>query len=521
MPAENDATSISETVCEGAQPSAKEVEGDRTRKRDTSAKGILKLIERMQVQLFHTTKREAFARFWVTDHWENRRVKSAEFREWISAMCYHHAGFVPAQKALAEVTNTLAGRALFASPEEQVYVRLAEHNEAIYVDLANKSWEAVRITGEGWDIVPHVPIKFVRAPGMLALPRPTDGGRIEELRHHVNLGEEDHWKLAVSWLIAALQPTGPYPILILQGAHGSAKSTLSRLLLSLVDPNAAPLRGAPSNPRDLAISADNAWCLVYDNLSSVKPWLSDALCRLSTGGGFSTRALYTDGDEKIFEGMRPVLLNGIDIGIERADLLDRAIVLSLPPISEKSRDRQAKVWARFEALRPSILGGLFDGVACALRRLPKVNLSNMPRMADFATWVCAAEPELGWPEGSFLDAYRRNRRETNALALEGSSLVKPIMRIAERGPWEGTATELKAEVTRVQLEEIPADEMEPCLETPRELSQALHRVVPNLLEVGISVEFGKTPGNDSKRIIRIKKTLTDAPQAASEGSIKA
>ena len=175
------ADSFSETGGEGAQPSAKESEGEKTKKRDTSAKGILKLIERMQVQLFHTAKREAFASFWVRDHWENCRVKSAAFREWLSAMCHHNEGFVPAQKALAEVTNTLAGHAVFASPEEQVYVRLAEHNEAIYVDLANNLWEAVRITREGWDIVSHVPIKFVRAPTMLALPHPTDGGRIEEL----------------------------------------------------------------------------------------------------------------------------------------------------------------------------------------------------------------------------------------------------------------------------------------------------------------------------------------------------
>src|SRR6201987_5256446 len=85
---------------------------------------------------------------------------------------------------------------------------------------------------------------------------------------------------------------------------------------ALIDPNTAPLRAEPSNVRDLMISANNAWCLGYDNLSSLSDQLSDALCSLSTGGGFSTRELYTNESEKIFEGMGPVLVNCIDICIE-------------------------------------------------------------------------------------------------------------------------------------------------------------------------------------------------------------
>src|SRR5262249_26315289 len=152
----------------------------------------------------------------------------------------------------------------------------------------------------------------------------------------------------------------------------------------------APLRAEPSNVRDLMISAHNAWCLGFDNLSSLSNQLSDALCRLSTGGGFSTRELYTNDGEKIFEGMRPVLLNGIDICIGRTDLLDRAIGLSLPVIGEETRQTEARFWEGFEAVQPHILGSLFDAVACALRRLPEVQLPDLPRMADFATWICAA-----------------------------------------------------------------------------------------------------------------------------------
>ena len=120
---------------------------------------------------------------------------------------------------------------------------------------------------------------------MLPLPTPESGGSLRELRTFLNV-EDSTWPLVVAWLVAALRPRGPYPVLALFGEQGSAKSTTGRLLRDLVDPNSAPLRAEPRDGRDLMIGANNSWCLAYDNLSHIPPWLSDALCRLSTGGGF-------------------------------------------------------------------------------------------------------------------------------------------------------------------------------------------------------------------------------------------
>jgi len=205
------------------------------------------------------------------------------------------------------------------------------------------------------------------------------------------------------------------------------------------------------------------------------------------------------------------LLNGIDLGIERADLLDRAIVLSLGPISEEDRQTETELGARFDAARPSILGCLLDAAACALRRLPEIKLSKHPRMADFASWVCAAEPAIGWPEGSFLDAYRRNLAEANTLALEASPLVQPLMRIADRGPWEGTATELRSTLSDDFLNSAVEGQWS-CPDSPRELSQAIRRLAPSLQKVGIAVDFRRTPGDNSERIITIRKSNDGATQ---------
>jgi hypothetical protein len=487
------------------QPAPTSGDGQKTRKRDTSARAIVKLTERLNFQLFHTPGRVAFASIFVKDHRETYRLKSSGFKELLFALCFRGADLVPRQNNLADALNTLAGKALYDGPEEEVHTRVAQHDGAVYLDLGSESWEVVRITADGWEVISQAPVKFVRSPDMLALPRPIDGGSIDLLGPVSNL-DADNLVLAVGWLVGAMQPNGPFPVLVLEGTHGSAKTTTARLLLTLVDPRKAQIRGAPRNAHELAISAANSWCLGFDNLSDVRPWLSDALCRLSTGSGFSTRAYYTDDEEKIFEGTRPVLLNGIAIGIDREDLRDRGIFLSLPAIDNGRRLTAAQVSARFREIQPYVLGCLLDAVACALRRSAETKLDSLSRMADFETWVSAAEPALGWPEGSFRDAYARNRNESNAMVLETSQLYGPILRIVCQGPWEGTPTELYDQVW--SNGPTYGDSTKQLPVSVRELSQALRRLAPNLRQEGIGVEFVRTPGSGSRRVIRIKRLAT-------------
>ena len=148
----------------------------------------------------------------------------------------------------------------------------------------------------------------------------------------------------------------------------------------------------------------------FDNLSGVSPWLSDALCRIATGGGFGTRQLYTDDEEIIFDAMRPIILNGIASPAIRPDLVDRVITLVLPTISDDSRRTERELWAEYERIRPRVLGVLLDAVATGLRRLPSVELKTRPRMADFCEWVVACAPALGIEASDFLDAYAGNRQ---------------------------------------------------------------------------------------------------------------
>ncbi len=99
------------------------------------------------------------------------------------------------------------------------------------------------------------------------------------------------------------------------------------MLRAIVDPNIAPLRTAPRNERDLVISGSNSLMLVLDNMSQLPEWLSDALCRLATGGGMSTRELYADRDEALFQLRRPI------ISMASKNLLLEATCLIVPSFS--------------------------------------------------------------------------------------------------------------------------------------------------------------------------------------------
>jgi hypothetical protein len=132
---------------------------------------------------------------------------------------------------------------------------------------------------------------------VLPLPVPERGRSLEALRSFLNLSSQNDFVLVVGWLLAALRPEGPYPLLAISGEQGSAKMVLSKLLRALVDPNVAPVRALPREERELMIAATNGHVLAFDNLSGLSPWLSDALCRLASGCSFAVRRLYTDDEE--------------------------------------------------------------------------------------------------------------------------------------------------------------------------------------------------------------------------------
>ncbi|HYT91311.1 MAG TPA: hypothetical protein VEL76_21545, partial [Gemmataceae bacterium] len=401
--------------------------------------------------------------------------------------------------ALSDALGLIEAQAIFDGPELPIHVRVGELANNIYLDLCNPQWEVVEITPAGWSVLPsdQVPVKFRRARGMLALPRPVRGGRLDALRGHLGIRNDRQWRLLVGWLVMAFRPRGPYPGLGVHGEQGSGKSTKARIIRSFIDPNSVPLRCEPKEPRDLMIAAKNAWTVALDNLSYLPAWLSDALCRLATGGGFGTRELYTNDEEQLFDAMRPAILTGIEAVATRPDLLDRSILLDLPEIPEEERKTEEELYAALEPDRPGILGAILDAVACALKNFPIVKLPSLPRLADFAKWVTAAEPALGWEPGTFLAAFRQGQAEANDVALDAYPIVDALRQLmADQEQWEGKPSELLAQLSELAGEKATKAEDWP--KRANSLSGQLKRLAPNLRKIGLSVTFGSAGRGKAK-----------------------
>jgi hypothetical protein len=336
---------------------------------------------------------------------------------------------------------------------------------------------------------------------MLPLPEPQKGGDLNLLRTFLNLGvddaSEDRWRLFVAWLLASLRPGVPCPILIFGGEQGSAKSTQTRIARLLTDPSTVPLRSSPSKVDDLMVGATSSWVLALDNLSSVQPWLSDALCRLSTGGGLSKRELYSDAEEVLLDAQRPVILNGIGEIANRSDLLDRAIVIELPVLDEAQYQAERDFWTAFDAVHPKVLGGLLDALVGALANVDQVCLDRLPRMADFATWITAAEGTLGWEPGAFMVSYTGNRNESHEIAIESSPVGVPLRVIADGG-FDGTFTQLLEKLNEAVEEKARPKDWP---KSARGLSSDIQRIAPNLRRVGYAVEATGTSKGKRRTII--------------------
>ena len=377
--------------------------------------------------------------------------------------------------------------------------------------MADETWQQIEITAEGWRKISSMdsPVKFIRGwnapnnvPELHGLYR-TSAGYAE----HPRPGRlQDDCGVAGG----AMQPKGPFPVLLLQGEQGSAKSTTAKLLRNIIDPSSLSLRTLPRSERDLAIAANKAWVLNFDNLSYLDPWLSDALCRVATGGGLGTRSLFSDDSETIFNISRPVIMNGISDIAYRHDLADRCLIIHLPPIKRGKRMAERDFQEYWEIVEATVRAGLFDAISAALRNIGSIQIPVLPRMADFAKWVTAGEDALPWETGSFLKAYENNRIGLVDTALEADTVATAVMELiktlAGNEEWTGTPTELLEKLKTIVPD--PIRRLKGWPKQPNILSNRLKRSQTFLRQKGVEVERSKS----GERNITIRRTTPETAQ---------
>lgn len=466
----------------------------------SASETALSLIDEVKIELFHTAQKVGFAALSRPGQGTVcHPVRSEPMKGFIRLTYNRRTGKTIGRDALAEVIDLMEARAVYESPQKEVHVRLAGSGGDVYYDLGQPDGSLIKITPTGWVLVQDGPPRFHRPAGFTAQVTPERDGDLNALRELLQL-DEKNWVLLLAFLIISLKPTFPYMVLLLSGGHGSGKSKISELIKRIIDPHALEKFRLPKDEHTLAIQASQAWMLVYDNTSAVKWNLSDAICAMLTGGGFSTRKFYADDDLRMFKNARPAIINGIGEFASQHDLLDRSIAMQLPPMPSGSRLTEKAINARFEAVLPGVLGCLFDIVSTALRRFDEIEAPTTVRMADAAQWLMAAEPATGLPEGTFLRALEESVKAVTVENTINHPLVLAIFKLLDAsGPnrsFEGTIGELHDQL-RDEYRRI--DSQLP--QTPSHLSNALQRLSHGMAEIGLMVEL--QPRTNRARPLRI------------------
>jgi hypothetical protein len=440
-------------------------------------------------------------------------IHGEEFESDLKARFYRtHDRMLP-DREFNIVKGILSARAC-GNPVEEVYIRLVERNHIIHFDLANASHEVVMASATGWKVSQDARTPFRRPNGMLALSTPQRGWEGWTVRDYLAYAfprfSESALLAIAGFLIGALRPGGPFPLLQFVGGKGTLKSTTARMIKALIDPSVGDERGFPRNEQDFSIHARNCWIPLFGNISSMPRWLSDAFCRLSTGGAFGTRKLYTNDEESIITLKRPAIMTGISDPVDQSDLKDRILFVELPAVDECDRKTEEEVWANFRELQPYVLATVLDCICTGLASLDSVKPERLHRLADWHKFMIAAFPAMGFEDGLLDQMLEDNRRNAAEAVLESSWAAQAvIVLMSSRTEVDVTATELYDALQQVARDRLFFDPR--CWPAnPKVLSSELRRLESDLRHRGIRIEFPRT---GKRRGIMIRRNACDADDA--------
>ena len=485
-----------------------------TEVKSSAATKLTELLMMATEELWHTPADEPFATFKdaINGTVLHFPVLDSSFVEYASLIYWRNYGSSIASDATRAAINTISAKAKFDGPEHDVYSRIAHRGDVIWIDLCDDQRRAVRIDARGWQVVSSVDIepRFRRSKASGPLQEPKAGGTLELIRRLFPNIDDEAWFLLQGWMLGTFQQSGARAFLELIGGQGSGKSTLQRLLIWILDPCQIPSRSVPRDEQALMIATLGRSVLAFDNVSSIDAQMADAWCRISTGGGIGQRKLHSDTEEVMLEAQLPIVTTAITpVAASRPDLQDRTLTVYLGRLQDTTYRPEREFNEVAQEVIPEILGALYTAVSCALRRVGSFELDRLPRLADFALWVEAAAPALGWPEGAFVEALSASRDSAMAQVVESNTVASLILQfMIGRPEWTGPSAALLEELRNLASDSVRRSRTFPTDAT--RLSSQLRRTQGPLAASGIDVDFVRT--RDSRYVIlRRCAAFTDTP----------
>jgi hypothetical protein len=460
-------------------------------------------------------------------------INSREFKNYASYTLYQNREQTIPNETLTTLTNTINGICQHEGKQHHLYNRVAQHDKNIYLDLANQTWQTIKITPNGWTIENNPPILFRRYKHQKPLQTPTQQTSLEEARvniqkifNHLNITPENYL-IFLTTIISYLIPNIPHPILIIHGPQGSAKSTIYRFIKRLIDPSYIELLTLPTKTDETIQQLNHHWLTFYDNITYITEETSDIFCRAVTGAGFSKRELYTNDDDIIYNIKRCIGLNGINQVAKKSDLLDRAILVETQPIVQ--RKTEIDIENAYEQDHPIILSAILTILSETIKIQSTIKLDNYQRLADYHHWGAAITQALGHTIEDFNSAYTDKIETQTDEVIDNDPLALAFLTYfenyftLEKQQYKGTATELLHQLTQTaETIQIKTNQKNMWPQDAPRFKRQLNALKPALIKKGYTVEDGKSNGLRCLFIYKTQQTqistYTDSP-AGSVGSV--
>ena len=469
---------------------------------------------------------QTFSAIMIDGHREILPIKSSRFRRWICKRYFETRSEPIKSETLKQICDLLEAQALFSNNVKDLQlrtsssdsdvdniIRLPKCSRTIYYDLTDKMWQAVRISQYGWNIEKStdVPILFRRHSNQLPQVAPSRKYPIDifdQFMNLINVKDGNNRLLLKCYIISLFIPEIPKPVLMLHGEQGSAKSTLQELIKRVVDPSSIANLTFPRDVNELVQQLSHNYIAYYDNVSIIRDWISDQICRAVTGLGFSKRELWTNDDDIIYNFRRCLGFNGINLAATKADLLDRGLIIQLERIPKENRRKIQEIWDELDKIKPCLLGYIFDVIVKVLevKNNGGISIDSRSRMADFEEYAEITSRCIGHKPYDFINAYYNNQQLQTDAVVEGSPVATAIIKLLDKpnyneNGWCGTATDLLSELESYALEFKINTKSKFWVKSANSLSHRLNQIRTNMRDLDIEITYTK----DVKTRVKIWK----------------
>jgi hypothetical protein len=490
----------------------------------SSAETLIELANEKIRVLFKDQYGTAYALVNNADHNETVRVESSKFKRYLAKLYYDNRNKLANSEAITNTIQVLQATAEYDGQTIPLSLRVVWYNGDIYYDMTDEKGQCIKISEESCELVSSTPIplftRFNQKPQVL--PDKNYLSTIfDDFLDLMHIHDPNQRLLTKVWTTALLIPDIPHPINITFGEQGGSKSTFCRFIKRLVDPDRIELLTIPRHKEEFVQQLYHNHLAVCENVKYLPRYFSDEVCKAITGVGNSKRGLYTNDEDIIYNYKRCIIINGINNSLTEPDALDRSILTQFDRIPDEQRREESEVDAKFEEMRPKLFGYVLDILVKALQIKPTIELRNLPRMADFATWGEAIAKAMGYKPMEFLNAYYDNIGKQNAEAIESNPLAHAIEKFVdtrcgqgEEACWQSPTSKALEELNLVARRYDIDTSSTSWPKAVNSLTMRLRPILSNLREglgIHINISRNTTGKNKNTSTIRIWKEPPPSP----------